>query len=146
MKVSLVRLRDRRTSDVLDFPIVENLGLGYLGSYLRERGYNVEIVDEEIQDISREDVLDKLISSELTGFTASARPQVYSVLEVSKELRKRGYKGHLTAGGHFPTFMFKELLENSDLDSVVLYEGEDTLHELAERLRKGFVRYKWGCL
>ncbi len=33
--------------------------------------------------------------------------------------------------------MFKKLLENSDLDSVVLYEGEETLTELASRLSQG---------
>jgi len=137
MKVSLVRLRDRRTSDVLDFPIVESLGLGYLGSYLRARGYNAEIIDEEVEDVSRDDVLEKLSSSDLIGFTATARPQIYSVIEVSNELRNRGYKRHITAGGHFPTFMFKELLENSSLDSVVLYEGEETLAELAKAICDG---------
>ncbi len=72
MKVSLVRLKDRRTSDVLDFPIVENLGLGYLASYLRQNRYAVEIIDEEIQEIYRENVLNELENSDLIGFTATA--------------------------------------------------------------------------
>jgi len=137
MKIKLVRLKDNRTSDVLDFPIVENIGLGYLGSTLKAKGYDAEILDEEIQDITRNETLEKLKEADLIGFTATARPQIYSVIDVSNELRKRGYGGHITAGGHFPTFMFRELLENSNLDSIVLYEGEETLSELAEAVEKG---------
>lgn len=137
MKVSLARLKDRRTSDVLDFPVVESLALSYLGSSLSQENYNVDVVDEEVQDISRKEVLEKLGASNLVGFTATARPQIYSVLEVSRRLRQRGYMGHITAGGHFPTFMFRELLENSDLDSVVLYEGEKTLSDLVRTVESG---------
>lgn len=138
METKLIRLKDRRTSDVLYFPIVESLAMGYLASSLRQNGFNVEIMDEEVQDLSRNKVIKKLNSADLIGFTATAKPQIFEIIDVVKELRKTNKKVHITVGGHFATFMYKELLNFKNIfDSVVLYEGEETMIELAETLSNG---------
>jgi anaerobic magnesium-protoporphyrin IX monomethyl ester cyclase len=55
--------------------------------------------------------------------------------ELIKTIRKNRNKGHITAGGHFPTVEYKKILETQQgIDSVVRFEGEQALTELAEHL------------
>lgn len=52
-----------------------------------------------------------------------------------KAIRESGYGGHITTGGHFPTFEFKKILETvPGIDTVVRFEGEQALLELADHL------------
>ena len=58
--------------------------------------------------------------------------------EVARQLRAAGVKSHFTIGGHYPSLCYEELLENfPEIDSVVRYEGEETLIELVDRLDAG---------
>ena len=60
----------------------------------------------------------------------------YRVL--AQHLRAAGVKSHFTIGGHYPSLCHEELLTNfPEIDSVVRYEGEETLLELVDRLRAG---------
>lgn len=137
MKIKLIRLKDRRTSDVLYFPIVESLALSYLASNLRKHNFDTEIIDEEISDLSKEEIIKKLSSADLMGFTAIAKPQIYDIIDIIKEIRKNNKNIHITIGGQFATFMYKELLElKNTFDSVILYEGEETIVELAKLLKE----------
>lgn len=137
MKIKLVRMKDRRTSDVLYFPVVESLALGYLTSNLRRYKFNTEIIDEEILNLSKEEIIKKLNSADLIGFTAIAKPQIYDIINIIKEIRKNNKKVHITIGGQFATFMYKELLGLENIfDSVILYEGEETIVELAKYLKE----------
>jgi len=136
MNITLARLFDKRLSDVLDFPKVENLGIEYLCSSLRSRSYQTEIIDEEIQDISREEIIERIKKSDLVGFTATAKSQIYEVIKVANTVK--GDVSHITVGGHFPTYLYKGLLNHTDaFDSVVLYEGEETLVQLAKTISQG---------
>ncbi|MFH1545500.1 MAG: radical SAM protein [archaeon] len=136
MKIQLTRLQDARTSDVLYFPIVESLALGYLARYLRKNSFQAEIIDEEASGLSREETIRKLErNDDLIAFTAIAKPQIFSILEVIQELKNKGSKAHFTIGGQYATFLFKDLLSLEErFDSVICYEGEETIVELAEAL------------
>jgi anaerobic magnesium-protoporphyrin IX monomethyl ester cyclase len=53
-------------------------------------------------------------------------------------LRQKGYKGHITGGGHFGTFACKEILRDfPEIDSICLHEAEKTLASLARVLAAG---------
>lgn len=134
--VTLVRLRESRSSDVLFLPKVESLGLGYLASFLRQTGYRVNIIDQEVDEIGTEQVVSKLMKNQLLiGFSAIAKPPLHSVLDVIRQLKESGNSSHLTIGGQFATFMNRELLSlENTFDSVVLYEGEQTIAELAKAI------------
>jgi anaerobic magnesium-protoporphyrin IX monomethyl ester cyclase len=57
---------------------------------------------------------------------------------VAEHLRRVGVTSHFTIGGHFPSLCHDECLNNfPELDSVVRYEGEETLVDLVERLSAG---------
>ncbi len=53
-------------------------------------------------------------------------------------LRDKGYKCHFTAGGHYASLRYEELFKlEQGLDSIVRFEGEYTILELAEALHSG---------
>lgn len=137
MRCSLVRLADKRSSDVLYFPKVESLAIGYIASYLRANSFNSKIVDEEIFGLLRKQTIKQLKNADLIGFTVIAKPQIFSIIDTVKELRKQNFDGHVSIGGQYATFLYKELLGLDNIfDSVVRFEGEKTFVELARAIEE----------
>lgn len=59
-------------------------------------------------------------------------------LTLARALREHGFAGHLTCGGHVPTFCHEELMDDvPEIDSVVRHDGELTLLEMLACLEKG---------
>lgn len=114
-----------------------NLGLGYLASTLRARGYRVDILDfeEEFETVlARIKAIDPVI----VGFSLIFQFYVFRFEELARRLRAHGVTAHFTMGGHFPSLSPQHALELvPELDSVVRFEGELTLLELADRLTTG---------
>ena len=114
-----------------------NLGLGYLTSVLRECGYTVRVVDieqepEEIVKTAQQ------INPVLIGFSLIFQFYVSGYGELVRSLRAGGINCHLTMGGHFPSLSYQQTLEIiPELDSVVRFEGEHTLVELADAVSTG---------
>ena len=111
-----------------------NLGLGYLTSVLRQYGYSVHVVDieqapEEIVKIARE------INPVLIGFSLIFQFFIERYGGLVRALRDEGINCHFTMGGHFPSLSYQQTLEFvPELDSVVRFEGEATLVELADAI------------
>src|SRR5580693_4543361 len=114
-----------------------NLGMGYLAAVLRRHGCPAAMM--EVRD-GPEAIAARLLERQplLVGFSLIFQfflPQ-YRVL--AQHLRAAGVKSHFTIGGHYPSLCHEELLTNfPEIDSVVRYEGEETLLELVDRLRAG---------
>jgi anaerobic magnesium-protoporphyrin IX monomethyl ester cyclase len=114
-----------------------NLGLGYLTSVLRQCGYTVYVVDieqepEEIVKTARQ------IDPVLIGFSLIFQFYVSGYGELVRSLRASGLQCHFTMGGHFPSLSYQQTFEIiPELDSVVRFEGEATLVELADALSMG---------
>ena len=114
-----------------------NLGLGYLASILRERGYHVEIVDFERDP---KDILEtaRTLNPSVIGFSLIFQFYIQRFDSLIKYLRENGVNCHFTMGGHFPSLSYREALEFiPELDSVVRFEGEDTLVELVDLVAAG---------
>lgn len=114
-----------------------NLGLGYLTSVLRDVGYDVHVVDieqppEAIVRLARE--LDPV----LIGFSLIFQFYVRNYGALIDQLRTAGIRCHFTMGGHFPSLSYRETLEIiPELDSVVRFEGEQTLVDLLDAVSTG---------
>ena len=114
-----------------------NLGLGYLTSVLRQYGYSVHVIDieqapEEILNTARE------INPVLIGFSLIFQFFIGRYAELLHDLRAHGVDCHFTMGGHFPSLSYQQTLELvPELDSVVRFEGEMTLVELADAVSTG---------
>jgi anaerobic magnesium-protoporphyrin IX monomethyl ester cyclase len=114
-----------------------NLGMGYLAAVLQERGRVVEMID--VRD-GPERIAARLASRPplVVGFSLIFQCFLPQFREVATHLRSEGVTSHFTIGGHFPSLCHDECLANfPELDSVVRYEGEETLVDLVERLTTG---------
>ena len=111
--------------------------MGYLAAVLQRVGYVVEMV--EVRD-GPEQIAERLIGRQplVVGFSLIFQCFLPQFRELAIHLRSEGITSHFTIGGHFPSLCHDECLANfPELDSVVRYEGEETLVELVERLRSG---------
>ncbi len=125
----------------------ESLALGYLASFLREHNYKVIIFDAALEYLNLLQAQEKLFSIldneqiDLIGFTISDMTYIEPTIDTIKLLRKRNVKAHLTMGGHSPTFNYEEIFNLCpELDTIVRYEGESALLELANNIKNNQVR------
>lgn len=131
------RRRNDRPVMLVGFLEQGNLGLGYLTATLRAFGYRVIVADVE-QDASDIVHLAEAERPLLIGFSLIFQFYVLRYGALIRRLREAGVDCHFTMGGHFPSLSAAETLKHvPELDSVVRFEGELTLLELADRLGSG---------
>ncbi|MFN2461297.1 MAG: cobalamin-dependent protein, partial [Candidatus Velthaea sp.] len=114
-----------------------NLGLGYLSATLRSHGYRVDVLDFERD---RSDILAAVKAADPTivGFSLIFQLYIDRFEELIRFLRASGVVAHFTIGGHFPSLSHERTLELlPQIDSVVRFEGEYTLLELADVIGSG---------
>lgn len=132
------RTRSTRQPVVLiGFQEQANLGLGYLASTLRHYGYPVHVFDfeQEAETISQA-IRD--IDPVVVGFSLIFQFYLPRFHDLASQLRRDGVTCHFTIGGHFPSLSHHETLRLlPEIDSVVRFEGEMTLLELADVLCEG---------
>jgi len=112
----------------------DNLGVGYLASTLMGGGYAPYIVDFRFGE---EEILKhiRLRQPLLVGFSIIFQYHIHAFGKLLGYLRQNGVSCHFTAGGHYPSLRWKQLMDLiPELDSVVLFEGEHTLTELVNAL------------
>ena len=117
----------------------ENLALGYLAAYARSRGHEAKIIPYAYRkDLDR--TVEQALAEEpdLIGLGIAFQNNIDDYALLLKTLRERGYRGHLTCGGHVGTFCWEELLRDlPGLDTVVRHDGEETLTEMLDQLTRG---------
>lgn len=131
--VNPVFLSQNETERELMSPYIP-LGLLYLGAFLRERGFRVEIFDGTFAQGNQDFIaaLEKLAPKSV-GITA-IKPNGDKVLELAKIAKGSG--AFVIVGGPDPTYSPEIYLNNQAVDLVVHHEGELTLAEVME-IRQG---------
>ncbi len=130
-------VRGRAEVALIGFQDQGNLGLGYLAAVVRRHGCAVEMI--EVRD-SPEAIAARLLERQplVVGFSLIFQFFLPQYRRIAQHLRAAGVTCHFTIGGHYPSLCHDELLTNfPEIDSVVRYEGEETLIELVDRLRAG---------
>ena len=117
----------------------EHLGLAYLASVMRQTGHIVHIFDSLLENQNAEQtyqtIKNRFHDIQLLGITATEPESIVSGAKIVKRLKQDGMKMHVTAGGYLPTFWSDELLSKySEVDTVVVGEGEETLQHLVQTL------------
>ncbi|MBD3206380.1 radical SAM protein [Candidatus Bathyarchaeota archaeon] len=115
----------------------ENLGVGYLASYLKSKGYSSKIIDWKKDP---EFIYNQILEANpvLVGFSLIFQYDFNKLCRLSNYLREKGITQHFTVGGHYPSLRYKTVLDNAgSIDSVVRFEGELTLHDLVKTLHEG---------
>lgn len=117
----------------------ENLSLRYLASSVARDGFATVLVPFNFREqaaavVQRVMALDPLVVGISVPFQVRAR----ELLQLASALRAAGSPAHITVGGHFATFQYRDILRDFPaIDSVVRHEGELTLRELCRRLQEG---------
>jgi anaerobic magnesium-protoporphyrin IX monomethyl ester cyclase len=117
----------------------ENLGIGMIAASLGLAGHDVDVVAyNDLPELR--DVVGRIVggSPGLIALGIQFQHRARDFLTLALELRKAGYRGHLTCGGQLATMAFAEILTlDRAVDSVVLHDGERTVVDLADALERG---------
>lgn len=116
--------------------IEENLALRYLVAALHGAGHSARVVafnrTAEVDRVAATIMDDK---PGLIGFSLVAQRRYEDFGRLASLLRSRGYRGHLTAGGHFAGLRAAEVLTDTPaFDTILHHDGEERIVALAEWL------------
>lgn len=117
--------------------IEENLSLRYLASSLSAAGFTSQIIPfNSSKDMGRIlNTLIKDISPKMVAISLAFQWRAMDFIGLAIALREHGYKGHITAGGHFGTFQSNEILKDfPEIDSICIHEAEETLVKLTHAI------------
>ncbi len=126
----------RKSAVFVAFRERENLGIGYMHAILSGAGYKVHLIDVRKK---KEEILMELLELDpiLVGFSVIFENHIYDFQQLIEYLRTNGFHNHFTAGGHFASLKPEDLFEMiPSLDSLVRFEGEYTILELATHLQQ----------
>jgi radical SAM superfamily enzyme YgiQ (UPF0313 family) len=117
----------------------ENLGMGMIAAAATGAGHRVEVLGfndtAQISDLARRIAASR---PDVVGLAAQFQHRALDFLGLATALRKSGFRGHITAGGNFATMGHANVLAGPyGVDSVVLYDGEDTIVELLAAIAAG---------
>jgi radical SAM superfamily enzyme YgiQ (UPF0313 family) len=117
----------------------DNLGIGYIASFLLQQSKHFSITLADMRE-SNSAVIRGIANANpiIVGFSIVTQLQLHAFSQLMSALRKNGVACHFTAGGHYPSLRYEELMQLvPELDSIVLFEGEHTMLELVDALRTG---------
>lgn len=116
----------------------ENLGMAMIAASLAAARHQVKVVPfTELGELETAVAATTRYRPQLVGLALQFQHRGWEFVELAEGLRRAGYCGHITAGGQFATMAHANLLsEVPSFDSVVLYDGEETIVELVEALRE----------
>ncbi|RLB83755.1 MAG: hypothetical protein DRH17_00955 [Deltaproteobacteria bacterium] len=130
MKITLVQPRPGKYNATY---VHEPLNLGYLASYLKERGFDeVGIIVSAFWEDDKE-IVKRCRESDVVGFTATS-PMMAHALSLAKDIKGKDPEIITVFGGPHPTIEPDGTLQNPAVDYVVRGEGEQTFLELIESI------------
>jgi hypothetical protein len=110
----------------------ENLALRYIHAAVEQAGHEPRILD--FHDASQIPALVGQVIAwqpDVVGMSMVFTARALEYVQLAEALRRAGYGGHITAGGHFASFNAEKLLEDVPaIDSVLHGEGEQALPAL----------------
>lgn len=115
------------------YAVYEHLGLGCLASVLRQKGFDVMIIDAHARGLKNHEVIETVreVNPRLLGLSATYRT-LYEALEIARAVKASCEDVHITLGGEQATFAAEDILRSEPcVDSIVRGEGEETIVELA---------------
>lgn len=129
-KINRIVMVEPKSPDVHIFSLtpVPRLGTIILGTILKERGFDVTVIAEQIHPVKDEYFEDV----QLVGISSTTSTAVRAYALADK-LMKKGIT--VVMGGPHVTFMPEEAIKHADY--VVLGEGENIFPELVEALDRG---------
>lgn len=115
-----------------------NLGILYIAALLEKRGFNVKVLDNTIEKLSKSNLVNKLASANplLVGFSVTCL-NVKNFRETAKDFKNICPQIPVVVGGPHVTLLPEKFIELPYVDYLVKGEGEISLCELAENVKAG---------
>lgn len=134
IKILLINPMASRKPPVKGRPSHFPVGIGLISSYLKQHGYQVDILDNETECLDKHELAEfiKATDHDVYGITAMS-PQ-YSYIKGLSLLIKRLKNKTVILGGPLATYSFKTVIENTGVDICVIGEGEETMVDLIANL------------
>lgn len=114
--------------------ITPPLGLGYLSSYLKKHGHQVEIIDGLNLSLSNAEIARLCAGAGLAGVQILSDFYL-EAKDLIRELKSAGLR--VAIGGAHVSSLPEESLADTAADFAIVGEGEETLLELVEHLEAG---------
>ncbi len=135
MRITLVRVGHRESTNP---SVGQPLGIMYLASYLRKYRNNrdkIKLIDMKLHNYSPDETAKNAIgnSPEIIGLSCFT-PDASLLHDISKSIRRTGFKGFIIAGGPYPSSSPDDVLSDKNIDLAVIGEGEDTFLELINKI------------
>lgn len=111
------------------------LGLMYIGTVLEENGYNVELLDFSVQSMEEQEFVNHIVTETPKVIGISTYNEAWLALKVISKCIKRVLPECLVvAGGAFATFVYKDVLKESQVDIVSTGEGEYSILNICDSI------------
>jgi magnesium-protoporphyrin IX monomethyl ester (oxidative) cyclase len=131
------------------------LGLAYIAAVLEERAYDVKILDVSAEDFyNREEIGEEYIQiglsngeiktrirdfdPDVVGISCLLSSQFHDMCNICKLAKEINERIITVVGGAHPSALPEESLMNDYIDFVVIGEGEYTMLELMEAIKRGY--------
>ncbi|MDA7455169.1 B12-binding domain-containing radical SAM protein [Planktomarina temperata] len=127
ISVSLIQLPHDERSGTAIFP----LGLGYLARILRDIGVEINIIDAHAEQLSVEEVVERVneFSPDFIGISALST-QYGIVKDFSNKIKKKNSDLPIILGAQLAHYSYNVVLNNTLVDVCVIGEGEITIQDL----------------
>ncbi len=113
------------------------LGLAYVGAVLEEAGFQVEILDNYLLkqpiDYVKHEI--KRLNPEIVGITCGS-VTYQRCIETAKAIKEVSPSSRVIVGGPHPSFLPDSMLQHSEIDYVVMGEGESAMVKLSTHIAK----------
>ncbi|VVB90293.1 Radical SAM superfamily protein [uncultured archaeon] len=96
--------------------------------------YEVEIFDERDAGFDLDLIISQSDKALCIGITVFTGYQIHSALTISKKIKEKNRNVSIVWGGWHPTLEPEQTLENSNIDYIVIGQGEETFKELIKYL------------
>ncbi|MDI6786514.1 MAG: radical SAM protein [bacterium] len=117
-------------------PFYPPLGFLTISRPFLEAGYQITIIDANIEDNFKEKLLFEVSDSICLGVSLILGNQIKSGYEISCFIKKQLPNIPIVWGGWFPTLMYKQILQDKNIDFIIRGQGEDSFPKLVECIEK----------
>lgn len=117
----------------------ENLGLCYIASAIRQKGYTTEIFDAYLEEAEIDKVVEDIlrIKPNMLAVSLPSLMAAGNVSAITARVRKASQDIYIAIGGHYATICYEKVLKDTKADALILSEGEQIIVNLYQALIGG---------
>jgi len=137
MKILLLAPSQKQIYGEKVSPPYPPLGLLIIGAVLKEAGQDIKFIDVDAQDYDDEKLIDSIKNYKPNLVCLTCVTPTFNAASRLAGVVKSHFSALVVLGGVHPTIAPEECFKNTDIDFLVVGEGELTIKELVEYLETG---------